>query len=291
MKKNKDFKVNSFFWPSLVMMIFILGAIWSNASFIKSSAPLKKVNNFINIPDNPVTLQQDIQAFPQTALVVQEGINQVIAMVRPSVVGVSRVIENQQLPINQSVNNGLSYLNPYQSQSGLKGSGIIVDSKGYVITSSQTVGNDKILRVTLFSGGKREFLADIIGIDPNTDLALLKIRSQGVFPTVIIGNSDVLKVGDIVFAIGSPFGFSRTVTMGIVSSHSRNLNIDGVRYPDMIQTDATVNQGNDGGPLVNIKGEIIGINMACFMPNNQFSGIGFAVPINNVVLFMDSMIQ
>ncbi|MBF0396297.1 MAG: trypsin-like peptidase domain-containing protein [Desulfobacterales bacterium] len=270
-----------------------MGAIWSNASFIKSKSPLNKINNFVTIPDNPVTLQQDIQASPQTAFVVQEGINQVIAMVRPSVVGVSRITENQQLPVNnnQSFNSGLSYLNPYQSQSGTNGSGIIVDSKGYVITSSQTVGNDKILRVTLFSGGKREFLADIIGIDPNTDLALLKIRSHDVFPTVILGNSDLLKVGDIVFAIGSPFGFSRTVTMGIVSSHNRNLNIDGVRYPDMIQTDATVNQGNDGGPLVNIKGEIIGINMACFMPNNQFSGIGFAVPINNVLLFMDSMIQ
>ena len=84
------------------------------------------------------------------------------------------------------------------------------------------------------------------------------------------------------------FGFSRTVTMGIVSSNRRELNINGIRYPDMIQTDTAINEGNDGGPLINIKGEVIGVNMACFMPDNQYSGIGFAIPINDILGFVSS---
>jgi serine protease Do len=97
-------------------------------------------------------------------------------------------------------------------------------------------------------------------------------------------------VGDLVFAIGSPFGFSRTVTMGIVSSNRRQLSINGIRFPEMIQTDAAINEGNDGGPLVNIRGEVIGISMACFMPDNHFSGIGFAIPISDAIDFIDANI-
>jgi S1-C subfamily serine protease len=95
-------------------------------------------------------------------------------------------------------------------------------------------------------------------------------------------------VGDIVLAMGSPFGFARTVTMGIVSSNRREVNIDGMRYPDMVQTDATINEGNDGGPLVNVRGEVIGINVASYKLNNQYSGIGFAIPINDVLEFINA---
>jgi serine protease Do len=101
----------------------------------------------------------------------------------------------------------------------------------------------------------------------------------------------LIEVGDLVLAIGSPFGFSRTVTMGIVSSNRRRLGIDGTRYPDMIQTDAAINEGNDGGPLVNIRGEVIGINMACYMPDNHYSGIGFAIPINDALEFINASLR
>jgi len=114
----------------------------------------------------------------------------------------------------------------------------------------------------------------------------LKILANDVFPAIILGNSDLVEIGDIVFAVGSPFGFSRTVTMGIVSSNRRDLSIDGTKYPDLIQTDAAINEGNDGGPLVNIRGEVIGVNMAYYRPNSRFSGIGFAVPINDVRNFV-----
>ena len=116
-----------------------------------------------------------------------------------------------------------------------------------------------------------------------------KIREQGLFPTAVFGNSDLLEVGDFVLALGSPFGFSRTVTMGIVSSSNRSVDINGIRYPDLIQTDAAINEGNDGGPLVNIKGEIIGINMASYMPGNQYAGIGFAIPINDILKFVSNL--
>jgi len=206
-------------------------------------------------------------------------------MVRPAVVGVSRPASGQIQP-----NTGLTYINPYSGSSGSMGSGFIIDRRGYVLTTFQTVGSAGAVNVTLFSGSKREYQADLIVVDPATDLALLKIRAQDIFPTVTLGNSDLLEVGDIVLCVGSPFGFSRTVTMGIVSSNRRKLNINGANYPDMIQTDASINEGNDGGPLVNIKGEVIGVNMACFMPDNQYSGIGFAIPINDIMAFINGNI-
>jgi len=181
----------------------------------------------------------------------------------------------------------LTHVAPYPGNSGLVGSGFIIDARGYVVTTFGTVGKATRVRVSLFSGNRTEYDADVIAVDPKTDLALLKILANDVFPTIILGNSDLVEIGDIVFAIGSPFGFSRTVTMGIVSSNRRNMNIDGTKYPDLIQTDAAINEGNDGGPLVNIRGEVIGVNMAYYRPHSRFSGIGFAVPINDVLAFIE----
>ena len=181
---------------------------------------------------------------------------------------------------------GLKYVDPYRGNSGLVGSGFIIDHRGYVLTTFRTVGKAARVKVSLFAGNRTEYQADVVCIDAGTDLALLKIRSNDVFPAIVLGNSELVEIGDIVFAVGSPFGFSRTVTMGIVSSNRRTLNIGGIKYPDMIQTDATINEGNDGGPLVNIRGEVVGVNMAYYRPHNQFSGIGFAVPINDVLAFI-----
>jgi len=292
MKKNINFKIKSFLWPSVILTLLILGAIWTNAGYVQYQPSLSLPNNPLQSPDTKALLPNNPSAeapsnhSPTTALMVQEGISQVISVVRPAVVSVSRIsINSPPIPVS-----GLTYLDPYPTDTGPMGSGIIVHSKGFVVTTFQTVGKDKTVKITLFSGGNRKYKADVIGIDPNTDLALLKIQSNEVFPAAVLGNSDLLETGDIVFAIGSPFGFSRTVTMGIISSKTRRLNINGIKYPEMIQTDATVNEGNDGGPLVNIKGEIIGINMACFMPDNQFSGISFAIPINNILAFIQTCI-
>ena len=284
MKKNKNFKINGYFWPSLILGILIIGGILTNAGFVQYAAV--QTNNPANMgPVGPAVIapgqQSDAAASPRTALMVQESISRVVTLVRPAVVGVTRPNAS---PAREGA--GLTYLTPYSSRSGTEGAGFIVDPRGYVLTTFQTVGKDPLVTVTLFSAGQRQYEADVLNVDPKTDLALIKIRSQEVFPTVILGNSDLLQVGDLVFAIGSPFGFSRTVTMGIISSNQRQLNINGISFPDMIQTDAAINEGNDGGPLVNIRGEVIGVNMACYLPDGQFSGIGFAIPISNAGEFV-----
>ncbi len=292
MKKNSDFTIKNYAAPAVLLMLLILAAIWTNAGFeqmpSQSSAPAPLDQPLIPFPRNSVAkepLPVENQASPQSALMVQEGISQVIAMVKPAVVGVLRM--NAQT--GADTHPGLDYLDPYQTGKGQLGSGVIIDRQGYVLTTFQAVGTDSQVKVIIYSGQKKEYMAQVIGIDEKTDLALLKLNANGVFPSVILGNSDLLEVGDIVLAVGCPFGFSRTVTMGIVSSTNRSLTIDGIRYPDMIQTDAAVNAGNNGGPLVNIKGEVVGINMATFMPDKQFAGIGFAIPINDILAFVSSI--
>jgi len=285
MKKKKKFKIKNYLWPGGILLVLVTGAIWTNAGFVQNvpSTSSPPAQLLMTPPRQLPAAGHGDAASPRTALKVQEGISQVVSMVRPAVVGVSKPIGN---PIPAAT--GLTYLNPYSGTQGEVGSGFIVDRRGYVLTTFQTVGKANLVGITLFSGGRREYQADVIGVDPKTDLALLKIRAQEVFPSVILGNSDLLEVGDIVFSVGSPFGFSRTVTMGIVSSNRRSLRIAGTRYPDMIQTDASINEGNDGGPLVNVRGEVIGVNMACYLANDHYSGIGFAVPINDALQFLNA---
>ena len=285
MKKSKNFTINKFFWPAGVILALVIGAIWTNAGVVEHGLLQPDIRGSLPLPapDQAPAGQEGDAVSPRTALMVQEGISRVASSVRPAVVSVSGVM-TAQMPEG----GGLTHLNPYPGNSGTVGSGFIIDQRGYVLTTFQTVGRANRVGVTLFSGGRREYEADVVGVDTNTDLALLKIRSNEIFPAVILGNSDLMEVGDLVLAVGSPFGFSRTVTMGIVSSNRRALNIDGIRYPDMIQTDAAINEGNDGGPLVNIRGEVVGVNMACYRPNNQFSGIGFAIPINDVLRFINA---
>ncbi|MBF0451858.1 MAG: trypsin-like peptidase domain-containing protein [Candidatus Magnetomorum sp.] len=291
MKKNKQFKINTInnlFWPSVILVVLVIAAIWTNAGIVQNTTlpgtiGMPKPQNQAQIIGTPPVQSQG--ASPVTALMVQEGISHVVSQVRPSVVGISRQSTTQQ----QSA-SGLGYIQSYNSNSKSVGSGVIIDPRGYIVTSFQTIGKDQIVQITLFSNGSRKYPADLVAVDPDTDIAILKIRSQEIFPSIQAGNSDLLEVGDIVFAIGCPFGFSGTVTMGIVSSNNRNVNVNGVRYPDLIQTDASINEGNDGGPLVNIKGEVIGINMASFKPHDNYSGIGFAVPLNDIMAFMQANI-
>lgn len=286
MKKNKNFAVNRFFWPLLVLAIVVMGAIWTNAVVVDNRAAVSvpSKSGVIPAPTQAPVAQGGGAPSPGTALMMQEGISHIVSMVRPSVVAVSVPLTG---PTAQE--SGLTYVDPYRGNSGLVGSGFIIDHRGYILTTFRTVGKATQVKVSLFAGNRTEYQADVVCVDAKTDLALLKIRSNDVFPAIILGNSELVEIGDIVFAVGSPFGFSRTVTMGIVSSNRRNLNIGGTKYPDMIQTDATINEGNDGGPLVNIRGEVVGVNMAYYRPHNQFSGIGFAVPINDVLEFIKGL--
>nr|WCC90940.1 magnetosome protein MamE-Nter [Desulfobacteraceae bacterium] len=293
MKKRKQFRINEvnyLLWPILILIVLVIGAIWTNTwdtSFITSSSVGTQSAPVAPYTVSPPQNQPNAMFNPSstmTALLVQEGISEIIATVRPSVVGISRTSTGQ--PANPS---GLAYIEPFRENGDVYGSGVIIDQTGYVLTTFQTIGKATQVHVTLFSGGNRTYMANVIAADPKTDIALLKILSNERFRPAILGNSDLIEVGDLILAVGCPFGFSRTVTMGIISSNNRKVSIEGIRYPDLIQIDASVNQGNDGGPLVNIKGEVIGINMALFMPNTHYSGIGFAIPINDIMAFVQSM--
>jgi serine protease Do len=153
------------------------------------------------------------------------------------------------------------------------GSGFIIDKDGLVVTNNHVIEDADQIKVKLKD--QREFDAKVVGRDPNTDIALLKIESGENLPVVKLGDSDALEVGQWVLAIGSPFGLEHTVTAGIVSAKGRV--IGSGPYDDFIQTDASINPGNSGGPLLNLKGEVIGINTAIIASAN---GIGFAIPIN-----------
>ena len=166
------------------------------------------------------------------------------------------------------------------------GSGVIVSSDGYILTANHVVeGADKV-RVALASGGK-EFDARIIGTDPPTDVAVLKVDAKGL-PAVSIADSDSLEVGDLVLAIGNPFGVGQTVTMGIISAVGRGgLGINS--YENFIQTDAAINPGNSGGALVDAEGRLVGINTAIFSESGGYQGVGFAVPSNMARYVMDKI--
>ncbi|PID65886.1 MAG: serine peptidase [Gammaproteobacteria bacterium] len=158
------------------------------------------------------------------------------------------------------------------------GSGFFIDDKGYVLTNAHVVkGGDKI---TVSTTDQKEYQAELIGLDERTDVALLKIDKNDT-PSVKIGNSDKVEVGNWVLAIGSPFGFDYTATKGIVSAVSRSLP-DGTYVP-FIQTDAAVNPGNSGGPLFNLDGEVIGINSQIYSRTGTFNGLAFAIPINTAM--------
>src|SRR6202043_636336 len=156
------------------------------------------------------------------------------------------------------------------------GSGFIIDPSGYVVTNSHVVGDASKVEVTLQDDSK--YPAKIIGRDPKTDIALLKIKADKPLPYVTFGDSSAAQVGDWVMAVGNPFGLGGTVTTGIISARGRD--IHSGPYDDFLQIDAPINRGNSGGPTFNLKGEVIGINTAIYSPNGGSVGIGFAIPAN-----------
>lgn len=168
------------------------------------------------------------------------------------------------------------------------GSGVIVDAvNGYVLTNHHVIKNAQQVIVTLKD--RRQFQAKLVGVDPGTDIALLKIEARNL-QALRLGNSDLLNVGDFVVAIGNPFGLGQTVTSGIVSALGRSgLDIEG--YEDFIQTDASINPGNSGGALVNLRGELIGINTAIIGPSGASVGIGFAVPSVIAKMVLDQIVR
>ena len=175
---------------------------------------------------------------------------------------------------------------PQERQSSALGSGFIIDEKGLVVTNNHVIegADDIIVRV---DGGK-EFKAKVIGADPLSDIAVLKLDSKKKFLPVKFGDSDKARIGDWVIAIGNPFGFGGTVTSGIISARNRSLGLS--RYEDYIQTDASINTGNSGGPLFDMNGDVIGINTAILGRNGSI-GIGFSIPSNSAKIVINQLIE
>jgi Do/DeqQ family serine protease len=167
------------------------------------------------------------------------------------------------------------------------GSGVIIDGKrGFILTNAHVI--DKTGTITAILQDEREFKARIVGADPDTDLAVLKIESKDPLPAINMGNSDDIMIGETVIAIGNPFGFSHTVTTGVVSALNRSLRSEDRVFLGFIQTDASINPGNSGGPLLNINGDLIGINTAIYA---KAQGIGFAIPINKAKRIVADLIR
>ncbi|WP_380058319.1 Do family serine endopeptidase [Falsihalocynthiibacter sp. SS001] len=171
-----------------------------------------------------------------------------------------------------------------QPRNGL-GSGFIVEADGWIVTNNHVIeGADN---VTVRLSDEREYEAEVIGVDPKTDIALLRIEAEDALPYIELGDSSETRVGETVFAMGNPFGLGGTVTQGIVSAKGRE--ISQGPYADFIQTDAAINKGNSGGPLFNMEGEVIGVNSAIYSPNGGSVGIGFAVSANIVADIVDDL--
>lgn len=167
------------------------------------------------------------------------------------------------------------------------GSGLIVDKNGYILTNEHVVSKADKIKVKLHDDPKL-YDAKVIGTDQETDLAVIKIEADHPLPTVKVGNSNGLNVGDWVLAIGSPFGLEETVTAGIISAKGRDL---GSQFQRFIQTDAAINPGNSGGPLVNMVGEVVGINTAIATGTGSYAGVGFALPVNTAVDVYDQIVK
>lgn len=230
----------------------------------------------------------------------RNAITDAVAMVSPAVVGinVTAVQEFQyQNPWLQMFPNDPFFRQYFGNQTYRQevkslGSGFIISPDGYILTNDHVAGNGKTITITLTN--REQYQAELIGTDRATDICLLKIKGNN-FPFIKLGNSDDAITGEWVIALGNPFGLFEisdkpTVTVGVISATGMNIRAEGDRfYRGMLQTDAAINSGNSGGPLVNALGEVIGVNSVIFTPNQGSVGVGFAIPINRVKSVLDDL--
>jgi serine protease Do len=239
-----------------------------------------------------------------SAVIVPEGLNFIYAAnrVTPAVVHIKTLYEvasnsgDKNDEMDQMFRDFFGDGGPHGFAPGgrqeASGSGVILTEDGYIVTNNHVI--DKAAKIEVVLNDKRSYVAKLVGVDPTTDLALLKIEETKL-PFVMYGNSDNTKVGEWVLAVGNPFNLTSTVTAGIVSAKGRNINIlrdkDNLAIESFIQTDAAVNPGNSGGALVDLKGNLVGINTAIATPSGTFAGYSFAVPVTLVKKVMDDLLK
>src|ERR1051326_2231966 len=254
------------------------------SSSTANSAPFESVSN----DESPGSGQDERDSVgEQISVSRRNAITRAVALASPAVAGIN-VTEVREYRDPWSADPFFRQFfgdRVYQQQVKSLGSGFIISSDGYILTNDHVAGNAKEITVTLTN--KQKYKAELIGTDPSSDIALLKIDGKD-FPYLRMGNSDGVLIGEGAIAMGNPFGLfdisdKPTVTVGVISATGMNLTAEqGRSYRGMIQTDAAINQGNSGGPLLNSAGEVIGINAVIFTPNQGSIGLGFAIPINRV---------
>ena len=275
-------KKSSFSVSLRVVVLFVAVVFWLQAFVPTSYAETPKIS------------KQSIDLLTRTG----EALAEIAAAVKPAIVNISttrtvKVATGMEPFFNDPFfkrffgNGQFGPDHPSERKSYALGSGVIISSDGYIITNYHVVKGAEKIKVTL--SDRREFAGKVIGSDPKTDVAVVKIKAKDL-PVLSLGNSDLIRAGDIVIAVGNPYGLNQTVTMGIVSATGRS-NVGLADYEDYIQTDAAINPGNSGGALVNASGQLIGINTAIFSTTGGYQGIGFAIPSNMVKTIEESLIK
>jgi len=271
-----------------VVVVVAIGLAWSSNGRADAGPPGGK----------PIWRDAELRSAPQLSLPHTTSLAPLIKQLRPAVVNVSTttVTKNPHAGAGRGPGGGGGFEEffeffgremPREFKGTSLGSGFVVNPEGYVLTNNHVVKDASDIKVTLNDG--REFDAKVVGRDPSTDVALIKLENASGLPTVALGDSDALEQGDFVLAIGNPLGLSESATFGMVSAKGRNLDRRNP-FDDFIQTDAAINQGNSGGPLFNLRGEVVGINTAIVSPQIG-QGIGFAVPINTAQQVMPQLLS
>lgn len=286
----------SYVWERRLGVLAIAAAMVWSGYLVSSRRPVSAVDRSANHPE------------VKSAVSLQEAFVEVAKQAEPSVV-------NIQVEKKPEVRNGAgprgprgNYGNPFEGSPfedffkdfggprfrgqayGAQGSGFIFDKEGYVLTNYHVVEGAEKVKVVLLD--KREFDGKVVGSDPRLDLAVVKIKGGNLDPAQL-GNSDDLRVGEWAIAVGNPFGLDHTLTVGVISAKGRELDMVSGRSTaqDFIQTDAAINPGNSGGPLLNIYGDVIGINNSIYSTTGGNNGIGFAIPINNAKAVLKQLIE
>jgi serine protease DegQ len=231
-------------------------------------------------------MQQEASPAASAGAVRADSHHAAVRKAMPSVVNISTSKE-MRLPRNSPLNELRRFLGDDPQKATSLGSGVIVSGAGYILTNNHVVEAADEIEVSLSDGKK--LLATVVGSDPETDLAVLRVEAKDL-PAMTFGSSDTLRVGDIVLAIGNPFGFGQTVTFGIVSALGRSglgINV----FENFIQTDAAINPGNSGGALIDAGGNLVGINTAIFSRNGGSMGIGFATPVSTAKAVLEQIIK